>query len=115
MEINPDLATGKDLLAADGAVHRGAAIDGGARFCDHADGACLNKVVGDVAAIGCEVPEVVSSDGFASNLTGETDFVAQYVGSDDVEFGRGARAAVHEGAGDGVCAGYRDGDRDGQS
>lgn len=115
MEIDPDLAAGKDLLATDGAVHRGAAINGVARFRDHADGACLYKVVGDVAAIGREIPEVVSSDGFTSNLAGEADFVAQYVGSDDVEFGRGAGAAVHEGAGDRVCTGYRDGDRDGQS
>ena len=74
VKVNLDLAAGEDLLAADGAVHGGAAV--GALFSDHADGACLYKVVGNIAAIGCEIPEVVAFDSFAGNLTGEADFVA---------------------------------------
>lgn len=114
VEIDPDLAAGEDLLAANGAIHSRAAANGGALFCDHADRACLYKVVGNIAAIGCEIPEVVSLDSFASDLAGEADFVAQFVGSDDIEGGRGARAAVYEGAGDGVCDGYRESAGDGQ-
>ena len=74
MEVDPHLATRKDFLAADGTVHRGTAV--GALVCDHTNGACLYKGVGDIAAIGCKVPEVVAVHGFAGDLAGEANFIA---------------------------------------
>ena len=62
----------------------------------------LHVVVGDVAAIGCLVPDVVAEHVGAGGLAGDLDVVALRVGLDDLVAGAWAGAAVHGGTGDGV-------------
>jgi hypothetical protein len=79
LAIDPELAAGDDLLAADLAVHGGAATATTACPRDHAGGARFHIIVRNVAAIRCFVPEIVAVNGFASSLTGDFNIVTLLV------------------------------------
>lgn len=103
----PILATVHNLLAGDLAAYRGtsaAAAAAAALAGDHAVGASLDVVVGDVAPVLGFVPEVITRDILSGNLTTDLDVIALVICLDDLVMGGRARAAVDSGARDWICA-----------
>lgn len=118
----PVLTTSQDFLASYLALVRGAAAattTAAAAIAvtlagDHAVGASLDVVVRDIASILGLVPDVVTGDGFASNLAADLDIIALVVGFDDLVAGRRTRATVYRGATDGIRADQRKGRGEGE-
>lgn len=102
----PILAAVHNLLAGDPAAYRGtsAAAAAAALAGDHAVGASLDVVVGDVAPVLGFVPEVITRDILSGNLTTDLDVIALVICLDDLVMGGRARAAVDSGARDWICA-----------
>lgn len=101
----PILATVHNLLAGDLAAYRGTSAAAAAALTgDHAVGASLDVVVGDVAPVLGFIPEVIARDSLSGNLAADLDVIALVICLDDLVVGGRARAAVDSGARDWICA-----------